>query len=369
MRDDDVMRPFIRLAGSILSALALLTAAMPVGTSAADDATADLQARLETFVGLVPGGATALTVHDGITTTAATGILDDQGGRVDPETPFLVGPLGLPMSTVVVLQLVDDGRVDLEGRVKSYLPAAPVPDEATVRELLDWRAGLTDNYGQIVDLTLSDPSHGWTREELVDLIDPSDVGIAGDYSPSIGNEIVAELLVEAVEGIDFGTVLRTRISEPLGLMSTYDLEGDEPLPSGLAIGWAHGAGLAGDPDDELAGMRTIDGRTSSVVDLARFLQALAGGRLLSPELTAVVFDEEAQLYGMGFDTHEVALGDPDDLGTRYYSMVGSLISGYSGALTVAPESGDIVVVLTSNDALPAFEFVEGIVNDWAAGDA
>jgi len=36
---------------------------------------------------------------------------------------------------------------------------------------------------------------------------------------------------------------------------------------------------------------------------------------------------------------------------------------------VAPETGDIVVVLTSNDALPAFELVEGIVNDWAAEDA
>ena len=50
-------------------------------------------------------------------------------------------------------------------------------------------------------------------------------------------------------------------------------------------------------------------------------------------------------------------------------MVGSLISGYSGASTVAPETEDIVVVLTSNDALPAFEFLAGIVEDPAADDA
>ncbi len=49
-------------------------------------------------------------------------------------------------------------------------------------------------------------------------------------------------------------------------------------------------------------------------------------------------------------------------------MGSSLISGYSGALIVAPGTSDIVVVLTSNDALPAFEFVERIVADWATGD-
>jgi len=58
-----------------------------------------------------------------------------------------------------------------------------------------------------------------------------------------------------------------------------------------------------------------------------------------------------------------------DLGSLAVMMVGSLISGYSGASTVAPETEDIVVVLTSNDALPAFEFLAGIVEDPAADDA
>jgi len=356
-----------RVARSVICLLALTGAGVPPGIAASEEASADLQSRLEAFVGLVPAAAAAITVRDGATTTAATGILDDRGGMVDPQTPFLLGPLGLPMTSVIVLQLVDEGRVELDEPISTYLPSAPVADDATVRDLLDWRAGVPDHYGLIIDRTLADPSHGWTREELIDLIDPTEVGIAGDYSPSIGHEIVSELLVEAVEGVDFGTALAQRISEPLGLTSTLDFAGDESPPAGLAVGWELDIGLAGDRDAELSGWRTIDGRTSSVADLATFLTALVDGQLLSDEMTAVMFDEEAVFHGMGFDAHDSALGDLGDLGTRYYASSGSLVSGYAGSLAVSPETGDIVVVLASNDDLHVWELVREMISEWATG--
>jgi D-alanyl-D-alanine carboxypeptidase len=344
----------------------LVAAAVPGPAAAAEHEVVGLQERLEAFVGLVPGGATAVTIRAGIVTTAATGVLDDGGGTVEPGTPFLLGPLGVPMTTVVVLQLVDEGRIKLDEPVKTYLPDAPVAREATVRDLLDWRAGVPDTYGQMIDLTLRDMGRGWTRRELVDLIDPAAVGVAGDFAPTIGHEIVAEVLVEAVEGTDFGTVLDERINQPLGLTGTADIEGDTPLPPGTAIGWNLDLGLAGDPTVPLAGVRTLDGRVSSATDVATFLAALTGGELLSDELTAVVFDADAVRFGMGFDSHEVALSELGDLGTRYYLSDGDLVSGYSGSLAVSPETGDIVVVLSSNDALPTWRFLHETVSAWAA---
>ncbi len=360
----------LRHALTLALSLATLAGASAPGIAAADEhEAADLQERLEAFVGLVPGAATAVTVRSGVTSSAATGILDDQGGPVAPGTSFFVGPLGVPMTVVTVLQLVDEGRIELDERVKAYLPDAPVAGDATVRDLLDWRAGIPDTYGQMIDLTLHDMERGWSRSELAGLIDPAAVGVAGDYAPTIGHEIVTELLVEAVEGKDFGTVLAERISEPLGLTGTTDIEGVTPPPAGTAIGWELDLGLAGDPTADLAGVRTLDGRTSSAMDTAMFLAALADGELLSDELTAVVFDETAVPVGMGFDAHEVALGPLGDLGTRYYLASGNLISGYSGSLAVSPESGDIVVILASNDELPTREFLHETVAAWAEEDA
>ena len=52
-------------------------------------------------------------------------------------------------------------------------------------------------------------------------------------------------------------------------------------------------------------------------------------------------------------------------GLHWRSRYGNLISGYSGSLTVSPETGDIVVILASNSRLPAWEFVHQTVSDWA----
>ncbi len=351
---------------AITSVLTLALAfGLPADAAADEHSTSDLQERLEAFVGLVPGSAVVVTVRDGVTTTAAAGILDDQGGPVSAETPFLVGPLGASMTTVVVLQLVDEGRIELDERVKAYLPSAPVADDATVRQLLNWRAGAPDIYGQIIDGTMQDPSHGWTRQELVDLIDPSVVGVAGDISWTLAHELIAELLVEAVEEKDFGTVLTERIAGPLGLTGTYDIEGDAPSPPDIAVGWGLEVGLAGDPNVDLAGMRTLDGRTSSAIDMATFLGALADGDLLSDESTALVFDEDAVFFGMGFDAHDEGLGHLGDLGTRYYLSNGNVLSGYAASLAVSPETGDIIVVLTSNQDLPTWEFLHETVSAWA----
>ena len=87
--------------------------------------------------------------------------------------------------------------------------------------------------------------------------------------------------------------------------------------------------------------------------------------LLSSELAEVVFDVAAVSFGMGFDTHEEAVGHLGDLGTRYYLANGNLISGYSGSLAVSPETGDLVVVLASNDELPTWQFLHETVLGWA----
>ena len=356
----------VRRPAVLTSILAVAMSAALPGLVVADDHEApDLQERLEAFVGLVPGAATAVTVRDGVVSSAAVGIIDDQGGEAIPETPFLLGPLGMSMTAAVVLQLVDEGLLELDEPVTTYLPDAPVGQGSTVRQLLNWRAGVPDNYGQMIDLTLGDMGRGWTRRELMELVEPEMVGTAGDWSSTIVHEVIGELLVEAVEGKDFATVLDERMSGPLGLTNTSDVAGDEPQPADLAIGWELDQRLAGDRSDELAGYQTLDGRSSSAIDTTRFLQALIGGEVISEELMAVVFDEEAEFSTMGFDTQEEGMGFLGDLGTRYYLSAGNLISGYSGSLAVSPETGDIVVILASNSRLPAWEFVHQTVSEWA----
>jgi len=103
--------------------------------------------------------------------------------------------------------------------------------------------------------------------------------------------------------------------------------------------------------------------------MATFLQALTEGRLLSEEMTALVFDENAVFFGMGFDAHEAMFGDMGDMGAHWFPMPRNAIaSGYNGAVAVEPKSGDLIVVLASNVDLETTELVREIVGDWATAD-
>lgn len=359
------MQPAVRTTLAVVASLSLLATTALSSLAASEDAQQDLQTRLSEFVGLVPGGAAAATVHDGRTSAAAAGIIDDRGNTVEPHTPFHVGFVGTTIDTIVALQLVDEGLVELDAAVHEYVPDAPVAADATVRQLLGMRVGIPDTYGQLLGMSMEDPGRSWTPAAIVEVVATGDHGAAGELLPSIGTAAVLSLLIEAVEGADRAAVLERRIIEPLGLSATAIVGSDMPLPPGIAQGWELGLGFVGDPDQETRAMRTLDPVVSTVPDLVAFLQALADGRLLSAESMALLFDEEALFYGMGFDTHDVVFGDLGELGTHYFPVFSGIASGYTSTLALDPASGNLVVVLTNSADLDATEFVRDIVSDWA----
>jgi len=113
-------------------------------------------------------------------------------------------------------------------------------------------------------------------------------------------------------------------------------------------------------------MRTLDPVVSSVLDAAVILQALADGRLLSKESIALMLDEEALFFGMGFDTHDVVFGDLGDLGTHYFPVFSGTASGHNSTMAIDPARGDLVAVLANSADLDSMELVREIVSDWAA---
>ena len=351
---------------SAVVATVVLAAVSAFGAVASSDDEQELQARLSAFVGLVPGGAAATTVRGGVTTSAAAGLLDDRGGAVGPESPFHVGFFGTTLDTIVALQLVEEGRVELDAPVHAYVPDAPVASDATVRQLLAMRVGVPDNYGQLVGMSMEDPDRRWTPAAIMQIVAVADTGPAGELLPSIGTAAILSSLLETVEGMDRATVLDKRIVEPLGLSATGLVGGDEPTPPDMAQGWELGLGFVGDPDQAGHAIRTLDPVISSAPDVAAILQALAHGRLLSEELMALVFDEEAIFFGVGFDTHEIVFGDLGDLGRLYFPVFSGIASGYASTMAIEPVSGDLVVVLTNSADLDATELVRDIVSDWAA---
>ena len=332
-------------------------------TAASTAATFALDELLVEFVGDRDGGVAALIVRNGATSTAATGVANAAGDPVTPVTPFRVGSISKPFVATMILQLLDEGRVDLEQPLSTYLPDTPIGDEVTIRALLSHRSGLP-NYTDIdvaINDALDDRSRQFTPDEILGYIDSIPAGEADQrFSYSNTNYILLGQLVEQLDGTDLNTALHNRITGPLRLAATHFATGDDPTPHGLAAGWSPGI-VDGDPDADYAsiasGAWAAGALISTVGELATFLAALFAGNLISEESLTAMTSTDPDGYGLGL----VAAGfGPDQSG---YGHNGAIF-GYTSIMVTDPATGDAVIIATNNDELVADELAARIIENW-----
>jgi D-alanyl-D-alanine carboxypeptidase len=203
--------------------------------------------------------------------------------------------------SVVLLQLVGEGRLSLDDTVERWLPGVVAGNgndgrRITVRHLLQHTSGLYDYTNDIAVLG----SHESYLAHRFDHYDPADLvalamkhepgfapGTRWDYSNT--NYLLAGMVIDRVTGRSWATEVRARILRPLQLRQTSS-PGDRPaLPAPHAKGyqqWAPGGPLT---DTTVFNPTVADSAGNLVTtptDLARFWQALQRGDLLKPRQMA-----------------------------------------------------------------------------------
>ncbi len=276
-----------------------------------------LKARLRWFIrrGLrkagVPGLSIALVDDQQLLWAEGFGWADRGARRpATAETVYQIGSITKVLNALAVMQLVGDGRLDLDRPVTDYLPefamktrwpqAAPI----TARALLCHHAGLPTYYlksffsGDSLDTLLAQ-----LRDEHL-AFEPHTVF---NYS-NLGSNLLG-LLLARLTGLDYATAMRTRLLAPLDLRHTgFAPDGD--IGTRLARGYVHGAPVNPTPIRDVP----AGGLYSNVLDLARVARCVfAGGtldgmraldtRLLAETLTPQYRDctlDFGQRYGLGW---------------------------------------------------------------------
>ena len=309
-----------------------------------------------------------LSIRDGETTSAVAGVANAAGDPIAADTPFRVGSISKPFVATMVLQLVDEGSVDLDEALSTYLPNTPIGGDVPIRMLLNHSSGLrnyTDRSAFIPDV-FEDRNRVFTPDEILAWVEGAVTDEPGQhFAYSDTNYILLGQLIEQVTGTDLDTALRQRISEPLGLEATRFATVETANPDGLAAPWSS-AVFHGDPDaayDSIASSAWAAGSlTSTTGELATFFDALFAGKLVSPDALDEMTEAGPDGYGLG-------LGVLDhQSGTRFYGHDGG-IPGYTSFAAFDPSTGDTVVVLTNNDEVVAPELALNIIDNWSATSA
>jgi D-alanyl-D-alanine carboxypeptidase len=281
---------------------------------------------------------------------------------------MLQGSVGKTYFAALAMQLVGEGRLDLDAPVERYVghdpwyPRVPNAGEITVRHLMTHTSGVMRyEFGEafIRDLT-SQPDKRWRPEELVAYVldrEPSfAAGEGWEYSDT--NFILLGMVMEEVTGEACYDLIRARVLEPLGLHET--VPSDSRRVPGLVMGYAGPDNPFGGADEVLG----ADGRfvfnpqfewagggfASTASDLARWARALYTGRAFDPELLPVMLEGvPARLgpgsrYGLGVILRDTPAGP-----SRGHS---GFFPGYLTEMAYFPEA-DVAVALQVNTSVPS----------------
>ncbi|RAS61559.1 D-alanyl-D-alanine carboxypeptidase [Lentzea atacamensis] len=286
---------------AIIAAAAAAISAVPAGAAASTLPPPNDAALQASISGLPDRDTTGALVR----ITGSAGAWSGTSGVSDVRTNapvrergrFRVGSITKVFTAVMVLQLAQERRIDLDEPVQRYLPGVlpadypPVP----VYTLLDHTSGLPS-----VDIPgLTDPQwvldhrfDHWSPRQVLDtaLRHPIDFqpGSAQKYANT--SYVTAGMIVEKVTGRSYARNLRERITGPLGLCHTSFPEDDPSLPNAAARGYL-------DVDGKLVDVtemnQSIPGTAGAIIstaeDLDGFITGLFRGRLLSQEMMTRLF--------------------------------------------------------------------------------
>jgi D-alanyl-D-alanine carboxypeptidase len=210
-----------------------------------------------------------------------------------------IGSITKVFVATVVLQLVAEGRVDLDAPVPRVLPGLlPARFSAvTVAHLLNHTSGLPDHVGipepETAEEVFRHRFDHWTPKEWVATVTHGPLKFApGTRQEYRGiNYVLAALVVDKVTGRPYGEAVEARILRPLHLADTV-VPGDDPRIHGR-----HVHGYLALADGTLRDITTYDQSSSrgegdmisTADDLDRMLSALFSGELLPPELLRLMF--------------------------------------------------------------------------------
>jgi CubicO group peptidase (beta-lactamase class C family) len=304
------------------------------------------------------------------------------GAPVDAETLFQVASLSKWITAWGVMRLVEEGRLDLDAPVGTYLTRWSLPESGfdessvTIRRLLSHTAGLTDGLGYGGFAAASEVQS--LEDSLTQAADADEgtdgrvrIGIepGSEWRYSGGGYTLLQLVVEEVTGERFADFMQHAILHPLGMArSTFDADA---VSANLATFY--------DADGRPTDHRRFTALAAAslytnVDDLTRFVRAHVRGPngeppgrgVLAPETLERMREPHAHQFGAAIWGLGTILYVPNGHDDFVIGHDGNNSPAINTAARVDPATGDAIIVLESGNRLLATELA-GEWTFWKTG--
>jgi CubicO group peptidase (beta-lactamase class C family) len=305
-------------------------------------------------------GAAVGVLHNGEVTEAAAGVTNlNTGVEVTPDTVFQIGSMGKSWTATVVMQMVDEGKLDLDVPIRTYLPEFKVSDpdvsaEVTLRHILPHTSGIDGDH--FPETGRGDDCLEKYVETCADLKQTHPMGATMSYC-NTGYSIMGRV-IEVVDEKVWDQSMRDRMFAPLQMTRTGTLA-DEAILHRVAVGHIR---PAPDKPQQVTPMWTLPRAcgpmgipNSTVGDILQFARTHLqegkgpdGNQLISPGSAKAMIEPQIEVP----DPH--TLGSHWGLGFILFDWNGRKLFGHDGNtigqasfLRIAPDASMAITMLTN----------------------
>lgn len=312
----------------------------------------------------IPGLSVAIATGGQVRFAKGFGFADlENNVAAKATTLFRTGSIAKPLTATAVMQLVEQGKLDLDAPIQKYCRAFPdKPWTVTARQLLGhlggvrhYKGGRKESYGVELFPTITDSLRIFKDEPLL-----HEPGTKFEYT-TYGYSVLG-CAIEGASGKSYRDYMQERVFKPAGMTLTrlddqhliipdrargyqqVNLAMYPPLPPALKDQAPTGTIVNAAMHD--TSMKVPGGGLlSTAEELARFVLALKRGALVKPATLEQMWtsqktkDGKATGYGMGWQVG-------DNNGAKIVLHTGNQ-AGSSSYLSFSPERGIVIVVMTN----------------------
>lgn len=268
---------------------------------------------------------------------------------------FRIGSITKMFTSAMILQLVEEGKLKLTDTLDKFFPQVPNAKKITIEQLLWHRSGIP-NVKREPNAQRNANTIPVTKDEILALIAKTtpefEPGTKRSYSNS-GYQLLG-LILEKVTGKPYDEVLRERITSKIGLANTYLATGNIDVNKNEALTYMNfGGGWQPVTETHPSILFSAGAIVSTPNDLAKFIQALFDGKIVSKEsLDQMKTIRDGEGSGMEPFTYN---------GKAFYGHTGGA-DNYGAWLAYLPEEKLAFAYTTNAKVYPVKDIINGIID-------
>lgn len=314
-------------------------------------------------------GATIAIVEDGhVVYRRAYGLRNrDRQLPAGVDTHYEIGSITKQFTAAAILQLQEDGKLNIDATLATYLPDAPHARKVTLRQLLTHTSGLPDYLdGPNVE---EEATKQVTFAQLIARVAgrPLDFVPGSRWSYSNTGYIVLGRIIELVSHDSYRHYMQTHIFDPVGMKQTFTVADEGDLPN-MAVGYWHANGRI-EPAPTISDTFgwSAGNIVSTIGDLEKWNKALMSGKVVTSAdyalMTAPVMTTQQgnSNYGFGLFIDSVE-GQPRightggsfgfTTANEYFPKQNVQIIAFTNDGDEPPEAGEALTTAIFNDLFP-----------------